>query len=468
MNEVLAGGVFMRKSLFAVLGLALMVGMVAAQGHHPVYLYGGYPPTTSTVYNPGVHILDMSGPTPVTKKIVDNGYYAGDATMCRDNKHVLVTVRGTTSTSTIYGPMREGLFRVDPATGSYTTVWNNTPSTLGYMALYDLNINQDGDFIVGVYEYKRTTPTYSGYHIWKITPTGTASTFVSTVTLGRSAYASHRFAKNIQTGKLFWCEGYSTSGYQVSEISKDGTVTRWAAGSSGNYGWYGYYSTPQNYRTGDLEGPYAGYVYQLKKGASSRTTIATLNTTSLPYYVYGAGLPDLQTAAKRRIVHVCYDSSPNGGWLADVDVGTWTVTPTLFTSLRNYNYCFDFYRGRHTQTVTTGKDKWMVRFSAPQYPGKTYAAAVGMSGVAPGIPLADGRTILLNFDAVSYMTLNNLIPSIWQNGVGVLDGNGGAIGMLDLSGVGALGVPIWIAWVVLDPKAPSGIAYVPDPYVMEL
>jgi len=449
----------------AVLGLAVVVGAVSAQvNHDAMYLYGGYPPTTRTIYNPGIHILDMTGPAPVTKKLIQQGYYAGDATMDFDNQHVLVAVRGTTSTSTIYGPMRDGLFRVDPATRTYTTIWNSTPSTMGYHALHDVHINQDGDYIVGAYSYD-VRSNYGGYDIWKITPGGTASTFVSTVKLGRTALGSARFTRNIETGRLLWCE--ASTGAQVSEIAHDGTVTKWAGGGSGNYGWYGYYATPQNFRTGDLEGPYLYHVYQLKKGAAKRTTISTINSTSLPYYVGGTGLPDLQTAPRPRQLYVCHSISPNGGWLADVDTGTWTVKPTVFTSLRNDNYCFDFYQGRHTQTVLTARNKWKVLFSAPGHPGRAFVAGVGVSGVAPGIPLADGRTLLLNFDPVAFLTLNNLIPTIWQ-GRGVLDAGGNATGMLDLSGIGTLGVPIWIVWVVIDPKAPAGIAYVPDPYVMEV
>ena len=86
--------------------------------------------------------------------------------------------------------------------------------------------------------------------------------------------------------------------------------------------------------------------------------------------------------------------------------------------------------------------------------------------------LPDGRNINLNLDVVVWVTANNLLPGIWKGGPGMLDGNGEAKGSLDLSGFKipntGLGQPIWIAVAVLDPKAPCGIAYLPDTYVMRL
>ena len=75
-------------------------------------------------------------------------------------------------------------------------------------------------------------------------------------------------------------------------------------------------------------------------------------------------------------------------------------------------------------------------------------------------------TINLNVDMVTLLTLGNLVPTIWNAGPGTLDAAGEARGLLDLDFIGGLGVPLWIAWIVLDPAAPVGIAYIPDTYVM--
>ena len=110
----------------------------------------------------------------------------------------------------------------------------------------------------------------------------------------------------------------------------------------------------------------------------------------------------------------------------------------------------------------------MIRLSAPRFAGYPYVIACGVSGVRPGIGLADGSRINLVPDAVTGLTAGNLIPAIWNPGPGVLDAAGGARAGLDLRGVGRLGTPLWIAWVVLDPKSPTGFAYLPDTYVMRI
>jgi hypothetical protein len=74
----------------------------------------------------------------------------------------------------------------------------------------------------------------------------------------------------------------------------------------------------------------------------------------------------------------------------------------------------------------------------------------------------------VRINAVTMLTLGNLIPAIWSGGPGILDANGEAQGYLDLSMTSGLGVPIWMAWIVLDPAAPLGIAYVPDTYVLRV
>ncbi len=131
----------------------------------------------------------------------------------------------------------------------------------------------------------------------------------------------------------------------LSDISDDGILTTWSIG--GAYCWYGIYSAPQDFRTGELTGPYGSRVYRL----------------------------------------------------------------------------------------------------------------------TPGV---DTRTIFSNPDTFVHLPVNNLIPNIFRPGPGVLDASGTATGRLDLSTVPRIGWPFWIAVVVLDPAALSGIAFIPDVRVIKI
>jgi hypothetical protein len=461
----------MRNVLLAVMGLALLAGAVSAQQNHDaVYIAGGMYNSSSTIYQKGVNMIDNTGASPVVKQLVQPGSYAR-AIMDADNKHLLIPVNGTTSTSSLYAGFRNGLFRYNPTTNTVTTLLDGMVSTTAYRSYYHATIDYNGDYLVGVYNYDTAGPTsLNGYRVLKVDPTGVATTAISTTALGRTANFYHRLTTDIDSGKvLVGSYSYQTSPttmrYPVFSYNpQDGAIAFWSTG--GSYGWYGYYNMSQNHRTGNIEGPYASYVYQLKPGTTNRSTLATL--TGLPRSLYGGGRHDLQTAANPRFVMCSYTTSPNGGYLYYLDTNTWAVTSVNLNILRFYVYGFDFYQGRHTQTVLTGKRKWKVLFSAPKFPGKNFVAMMGLSGVRPGIPLPDGRNINLNFDALGYVTLMNLIPAIWSGGSGTLDASGEAVGSLDLSIIPQLGMPAWIAWLIYDPAAPGGIAYVPDTYVMRI
>ena len=101
-----------------------------------------------------------------------------------------------------------------------------------------------------------------------------------------------------------------------------------------------------------------------------------------------------------------------------------------------------------------------------------YVLVGAVSGVRPGLALPDGRNINLNWDLIFFMSLANLLKPYFDPGPLKLDANGEAKGVLDLSTLpipkNGLGMPFWMAMAVIDSQAPSGIAYLPDTYVMRL
>jgi hypothetical protein len=94
---------------------------------------------------------------------------------------------------------------------------------------------------------------------------------------------------------------------------------------------------------------------------------------------------------------------------------------------------------------------------------------VGASGVRPGARLPDGRTIRINADTLVQLSLADALRPFFDPGPGRLTFNGEAGGKLDLRGLPPTGgMPIWIAAAVLDPRAPGGIAFIPDTFVFRV
>jgi hypothetical protein len=108
--------------------------------------------------------------------------------------------------------------------------------------------------------------------------------------------------------------------------------------------------------------------------------------------------------------------------------------------------------------------------SFPNHGGFTYVAALGVSGIRPGVPLGDGRQINLLPDEVTKASLQNLLNPIWRPGPGKLDAQGRAVMHLDANPLGksVQGLPVWIAVAVLDPKASQGIAALAETLVIRL
>ena len=502
----------MSRVILALAVVALLIPAAPAQSNHnPVYLTNGYQSTsTSSIYWRGFYIYDKTGATPTLTKLFDPPYYSqfGSACMNWDNKSFIFATSGSSSSGTLYDGSAK-IYHYDLASSALTTMISlfRVPSgtyPYGYQYCYDnILIDQNGDYLFSFYEYKRVnTPTTVTQYTRGVMKYDVASSTLSTVitTLNINPPSSHYFGyltKDVDSGKVLVATSKSvtsptTMRYPVVSLNpEDGYnpagLGFWNDGSV--YGWYNYtYNLEQNVKNGALEGPYysgtgtaGARINQLLPGSGSMTTITTM--TGLPFsgsnYLYTSKY-DLQTAAKPQWLCPAYYYS-TGAALLNVDVGTWTVntfemmiSTATSSYTRFYTGQFEYLGGRHIQTVADAKvkNKWDILLSVPHLPKMPYVLAAGASGVRPGIPLADGRNINLNFDVVVYVTLSNLLPGIWNPGPGILDGNGEAKASLDLSALPipstGIGQPIWIVMGVLDPKAPSGFAYLPDTYVMRL
>jgi hypothetical protein len=451
-----------------LLGLIVLIAgsAVEAQYHEPVYIAGGYN-AISTVNERGVFKIDAGAGSMATLFLPR--YHTLGFKMDVDNRKIVFATGYQFSSNTLYSGPHAGIYRFDPATQQFTTVRYDT---MTFYRPYKLHVNQDGDYVVGSYTRNWTgSRTEYHYRVVKVDRAGTLTTLLTSAKLGRSAAFYSSIGTNIDTGHYLVCDhtsitSPSTIRYPVLELTDDGTVQSWSTG--GRYGWYGYYSAPQDFRTGELTGPYGTRIYRLTPGFDTRTTIGTLSLvsgTSLTQSRY-----DVQSAARPRWIAVGYrTSAPYQTYIYNIDALTGLVTSVLVDPAhRSVFYDFAFYRGRHVQTVKVAPRRWEVRLSLPEHAGKLYTMALTLSGIRPGLSLPDGRTFFLNPDVFTILTLQNLIPGIFDPGPGRLDASGEARGVLDASTIPKLGYPFWIAVAVLDPKAPLGIAFLPDVRVVRI
>ena len=75
----------------------------------------------------------------------------------------------------------------------------------------------------------------------------------------------------------------------------------------------------------------------------------------------------------------------------------------------------------------------------------------------PGIAI-DTRILELYPDGLFFLSISNVLPAVFQNYFGVLDGSGKATGKLNIPAIPVLvGIDIYSAFITLSPTAPSGV-----------
>jgi len=438
----------------------LIVGVSAAGAqtwHDEQYLAGGYPNTTMPPGQvSGVWVVRSNWTSTL---IAQPQYMSYGYCMDVDNLHVVVACQGIASTS--YTGPRYGLYRFDPQTTRYTTIYG--PDTLNCNNVYNVHVNQDGDYIFN----SAIRGSQTDFHILKVDRGGTLTTLLTSIALGRPATLAGKMTTNIDTGNLLVFDRMNDPDH-IYEVAPDGAVTTFNVGYNGRSSYGTDFSLTQNHRNGYIEGPNAGCVYRVKPGTSPRTTLHDLSSR-MPFGLVNSGL-DLQTGSRMR--WVCTAGFWDATWIIWIDYTTGAVTSTRQNFRGMANHDLDFFRGNHIQTLKVAPHRWSILLSCPRSPGYSYVLAAGMSGVRPGTSLGHGRQVNLNLDALCEATLNHRLPGVWHPGAGRLDIKGEARGTIDVNALkpppGGFGFPIWIAMVVIDPKAPGGIKYVPDTHVMRL
>lgn len=128
-------------------------------------------------------------------------------------------------------------------------------------------------------------------------------------------------------------------------------------------------------------------------------------------------------------------------------------------------------RGNHLAwKLTAPPNDRLLHLSFPGEGGRDYVVGASLSGVSPGLPLADGRVVPVTFDGLTRLGLAGGIPGVLEGTLGRLDASGRAVVKVNANalGPGLKGLRIWFAALVLDPSASSGVAHVVGPRLIEL
>jgi len=412
-------------SIVVMVALAVLSAGTAAQNHSAGYLLCGS----------SVQLLQANGSVTT---LYNNPSYAHGVTMAINNKDVLYA--------------NGDLFQYDPSNNAVTTVFQT-----GLGVDTNVTVDHNGDYIF------TGQATGVGYGIFRISGQ-TMTTITTTLKMNLNGSLTGGLLRDIDTGNyVLQLYGGATSLaiHPMISVAPDGSFTTVIGNVSTLAG--PRYEMTQDINTG---------AFLVGCGGSSasngflvlvdRNGMSTIVATHPDLYAFNVLACDRASAASPRLVH------PYIGNLYYTDLKTFTTTTVVVNGSSVSPRDIDFYQGRNIQTVLTAPRQYALNFSFPGLAGKSYVAALTLSGVRPGVPLPDGRKVPFNPDNLTVVTIGNLIPGIFNAGPGTLDRSGAAQGFLDVRILPPLGLPVHLIAVVLDPAAPTGFAVIPDPYVMLL
>jgi len=408
--------------LLAILALLAVAAGAGAQNHPENFLLSGS----------SIQLLQGNG---TFNTIYNNPGSAHGVTTDLDNRNVIYSVTD--------------LFRVDPVTMVVTTVF---PAGLG--GSNNVTIDHNGDYIMtGI------GPGSSNYSLFRIR--GNNLTTIASMTSTSGTFSlTGGLLRDIDTGNfVLQVYGGSAGPHPIISVAPDGTYTTLVTNISTLGG--PRYEFTQDIRTGNfyvgINDSAQGYLVQ-----ATRSGVTTVVATNPDRFAFNALVADRASSAAPRLIHPYIQN------LYYTDLKTFAVTSVAVNGSSVSPRDVDIWQARTIQPVRTAPGRYTLRFSFPGQAGLGYVAGLSLSGVRPGIPLADGRIILLNPDVLLFLSVNNLLPGIFNVGPAVLDKNGEAQGTLDVSALPPLGIPVHLVVLVLDPRAPAGIAVVSDPYVLPL
>lgn len=404
-----------RASAGGLFALTLACG-AAAQNHT-----GGWGYTKDGSVNPSLCRVDDNGVDSVVMAAVPVPSRVRPALMmARDNRQILA----------IATPF---LVEVDLVTSAVraTRVAHRTDTWIS-----DVIVDGDGSYVALIGQPPSLVTT---------SPGGAVTTIVSS-----ALKQPWGLTRDIDTGDLF-----AATSAGLIRISETGAVsTVFSTGVA-------FTDIDQDIRTGDLFLARWNHVVRADRHGTATTILRYGGSLT---YVSSIHMDRASAATQRLVIE---DSSVHPG-IHYVDLASGVLTTLAPPNLTGYRHVFP-YRGRNVVSIRTAPERWKIELDFPGQAGNGYLVALSASGVRPGVPLADGRHICLNPDALTLLSLGGLLGRHFTGRVGRLDGTGHATAVLDTHGLWLPGgARIWIQAITLDPNAPLGIHTVADPQLIRM
>jgi len=357
-------------------------------------------------------------------------------------------------------PSRAWLQRVIPATGAVSTIIE-TPYVMGTAQRLDVVMAPNNVDLASAIDLVGNP---SQFQI--VSPSGT---ILTTVNLPGQVFG-HDLD---QDGTFAGCGG-SGEIYRIDPANGSVTLLQRVNGLA-------FYDVRVDQDTGDLLISANSDLLRVARVSGIVTTLTQLlargidfepRTGSLVCTPAGNGIRRVSRAGIVTTVHATFPSSGQGIVVDDVtgdlvvvssaQVGQVTAGGALVTSYAlpsTYRMNgVELYGSRKVSGSgpATGGSLYTLDFAFPSSPGANYAAALS-TGLRPGIALADGRVINLDFTSPLFLLSLGGLPGITTGFAGVLDAAGRAAGTVLVLPNLPVGTRFFASAIAVNPALPLGL-----------
>jgi hypothetical protein len=372
------------------------------------------------------------------------------ATHDADNEHVLVhALVGLVNPPTGYA-----LVAWDPRAMAVTqTLWSGPFGQGTPQNLTNLSMNSNGhvvsyDSVLGhLVTFDPVTSAWQGIRV-----SGSNN-------LGLGGFVWDR----LRGGYVYANSGSTTAAMQLLlGTTLDGTTTTLATLSNPSYrGSYG----GDLLSSGDwVSGSLWNVPYLEVKAGSGQWTSGPLasvfyrDITAERWSAPGQGYWAATTSSPPQVVHVDAGTTPH----TVTAVVSSSATPSQILEVLPLH-------DRDLATRRSGPATWdLLVQPGSAFAQETYVVAASLTAGNPPVVFPDGRELFLFPDALAVLSARGAVPPFLTGNVGTLDALGRATGSIRLGALGskANGTVVHLAGVVLDAHAPSGVAWVLEPWAL--
>jgi hypothetical protein len=419
--------------------IALLALAVAAQPHTAGWSFTGSASATSPA-PVAIGIVDNAGKLstimPVSQLPVN--VYAAGATIDFDDKTYVMAL--------LSKAINGSLIQVDQKGTILQTIQVESVNPgMGGGMTHDVMLDQNGDYIV-VVGFGGGTPNPGLRKVDRANK-------VTTIYQGTPLRDPYAVTVDIDTGDFIVVD---TSTHGLYSIAPDGSAITSV----------GLFPTNLSIRNQICQDPRTGdyFVGSFQSNGAvlmRMDQLGQMTTFLASGLIAGYGVyPDRGSAAAPRLA-VGSTSTTSGIFF--VDLSTKAITTLINTASASLTY-LQVFPAREVATYLRSPGRWEIYLHFAGEASAAYAVGLSLSGVRPGVPLPDGRRILLNVDNLTALSLNGQLGPLFTGNVGNLNPSARAMAVLDVSSLPVLkGIPVWLLAATLDPRAPLGIQTISDP-----